>query len=189
MTDPRTVVDIIRPDGRPHELLHDIIGLIARTSGRARAHNRIRSVFLLDRAQLLRRKSYRLFPRHLLKHTFLADHRLAEAGGQQLRIIQEIPAVMAFQTKISLVRPAICRLCAHDLSILDQQIQLAAAAAIRAYSQYFIFHSLSPLLVIFCTLYTTKNKPIQSILFHTPCNGLLKSEVTQGPFSLIKPIY
>ena len=65
----------------------------------------------------------------------LADHRLAQAAGQNLRVVEIIPPVEAFQAQAAFVVDAVGRALGFDDAVMfriDGAVDDAACAAVRA---------------------------------------------------------
>ncbi|MNP36739.1 hypothetical protein D3C76_1301490 [compost metagenome] len=134
MADASTAVDVIGADHRAGELLHHIVGFIAGPARGTGVHDGAGTVLLFNLLQPLCGVADRFIPTDGLKlAAFLPpNQRLAQARGQQFGVVQEVPAVIAFQTQFTLIGHAVSRLGANDFAVIDHQFHFAACTAVRA---------------------------------------------------------
>ncbi|MNC63400.1 hypothetical protein D3C75_1135190 [compost metagenome] len=104
-------------------------------------HNGACAVLLLDGFQPLCGVADGFVPtdRFKLAAFFTADQRLRQARRQQLGIVEEVPAVVAFQAQFALIGCAVGGFCAKDFTVIHHQFHFAACATVRADGRDF-FH-------------------------------------------------
>ena len=139
------VVDVVGAHAGAGELLHDVVGLVARPARGAREHNGVGAVLLLDGHELFGREVQRLVPGDALQLAALlaADHRMQDARRENLGVVDEIEARQALQAQLALVGHAIEALGADDHAVVHDEIELATGTAVRA-DGHVLFHSAIP---------------------------------------------
>ena len=141
MAEPRAMVDVVRPEAGPHELLEQV-GLFVAPLRRAEPGHRLRTVLVANLAQLSAREIERFFPRrfaervpHLgrihqrrrLRDAFLADHRFR----QPLRVVHVVEAEPSLDAQPARVRRTVPSIDGEDLFVLDVVREQTADAAVR----------------------------------------------------------
>ena len=79
-------------------------------------------MLFLDRFQFRAGIRNGFIPRNRFELTaaFAPDQRLRQAWSEQLGVVQEVPAVKAFQAQRTFIGDAVCALGTNDLVVLDQ---------------------------------------------------------------------
>ena len=141
MADAGAAVDVIGVQHRASELLHHIVGFVAGAARGAGGHDGARAMLLFDLPELAGGIANRLLPADRRKGAafLVADHRLFKTGRQELRVVQKIPAVIAFQAQLVLVGDAVGGFRANDFIVVDNQFKFATRPAVGAHARDF-FH-------------------------------------------------
>ncbi|EKD34431.1 MAG: hypothetical protein ACD_75C02342G0003 [uncultured bacterium] len=141
MAKPGTLVDVIRPDRRPHELLHQIILFICAAGG-GETGNGVRPVRGFYGAELFRDEVKRLIPCGLMELPVFLDKRFCEA----LFAIDKFVPETSLHAKTTPIRSlALLGGYANNPFIEDIEFQLAATAAVSAGGFNLFRHPGSPL--------------------------------------------
>ncbi|CCJ84305.1 hypothetical protein BN133_682 [Cronobacter dublinensis 582] len=133
VADAGAAVDVIGVNHRAGEFLHHVVGFVAGAARGAGSHDGARAILLFNGRQTLCGVADRLFPGDGFERAafLVADHRLGEARRQQLGVIKEIPAVVAFKAELVLVGDAFGRLGTNDFVVIHDELEFAARTAVR----------------------------------------------------------
>ena len=128
MAEAGAVVDVVGAHHGAHELLEDVV-LFVGAAGRRETGDSVGPVLVPDGPEALGDNAQRLVP--------AGRHQLAapahQWSGEPVGVVDELEAVAALHAEVALAGPlADRRDHAHHLALVDQQLDVAAAAAVRA---------------------------------------------------------
>ncbi|AAN83509.1 hypothetical protein i14_4667 [Escherichia coli str. 'clone D i14'] len=127
MSDTSAAVNVIGTNNGARKFLHYIVGFVTRTARGAGRLDGIRTVLLFDGAQALGNVIQCLIPgnRFEFAATLATDHGGFQARGQDLGIVNEVPAIITLQTQGTLVGFPLRCLRPDDFAVIDDQVDFA----------------------------------------------------------------
>ena len=127
VSDTSAAVNVIGTNNGARKFLHYIVGFVTRTARGAGRLDGIRTVLLFDGAQALGNVIQCLIPgnRFEFAATLATDHGGFQARGQDLGIVNEVPAIITLQTQGTLVGFPLRCLRPDDFAVIDDQVDFA----------------------------------------------------------------
>ena len=127
VSDASAAVDVIGANNGAREFLHHVVGFITGPAGGAGGLDRVRAIFFFNGAKAGGDVIERLIPGDGFQFaaTLATDHGGFETRGQDLGIVNEVPAIIAFQTQGSLIGFPLRRLSPDDFAVIDHQVDFA----------------------------------------------------------------
>ena len=145
VSDACAAVDVIGTNNGARKFLHDVVGFIACGARRSGGLNRIRPVLRFYVAEAVCHVIERFLPGDGLQLTAApaADHRGFQARGEDLRVVNKIPAVVALQAQGALIIFPHRSVGAGNFSLFYRELHFAAGGAVGADGRD-SFHSSGP---------------------------------------------
>ncbi|ABV14878.1 hypothetical protein CKO_03802 [Citrobacter koseri ATCC BAA-895] len=127
VSDASAAVNVIGTNNGAREFLHYIVGFVTCAARRTGRLDGVRAILRFDGAQAIGDVVQRFIPGNGFQFaaTLATDHRGFQARGQDLGIVNKIPAIVALQTQSTLIGFPLRRLCPDDFAVIDHQVDFA----------------------------------------------------------------